>query len=206
MEKRLVNCDILRILAFIFVISVHFLSYIGFYNQINEGPTMIGLNILRCLFMSCVPLFLVLTGYLMCNKEFNAKYIKKLGRIVLTYFLCSIVCLVFLHFIENRSLSTLKFYLFEILSFNAAPYSWYVNMYIGLYLIIPFLNILWKNIPKKKQKQYFIFILSILFVLPTLFNIYNFQDINWWLNPASSKVYQQIIPNYWEGNSYRMLS
>ena len=79
MEKeRLINCDFLRILALIFVISVHSISYIGFYSTINEGPTMWLLNILRCLFIICVPLFILLTGYFMSKKELNKSYLKKL--------------------------------------------------------------------------------------------------------------------------------
>lgn len=160
---------------------------------------MLILNIIRCLFMTCVPLFIILTGYLSINKELNKNYFKKIFRIILTYVLCSIACLIALHFIENRPVLSLKEYIFSILSFNAAPYSWYVNMYIGLFLIIPFLNILWKNLKTKKYRQYLIVVLVLLFVIPTITNIYNFNDTNWWIHPSISKSYQQIIPNYWLG-------
>ncbi len=206
MKTRNVNCDILRIFAFLMVISVHFLIYTGFYNVINHGKVMLLLNISRCLFITCVPLFIVLTGYLMKDKELSKDYIKKLSRIIITYILCSIACMLLLHFIDKREVLTLKEYIFQILSFKGAEYSWYVNMYIGLYLIIPFLNILWKNLKTKRQKQYLIFIISILVVLPTLINIYNFDDIKWWLNPASRTTYQQLIPNYWQsGGGYVIL-
>lgn len=204
-KNRSLNCDILRIMAFLFVLAVHSLSYIGFYSETTTGPTMLILNIVRCLFITCVPLFLVLTGYLMSKKELTKDYIKKLSRIIITYLLCSIVCLICLHFIEKRPIGTIKDYFFEILSFQAAPYSWYVNMYIGLYLIIPFLNILWKNLKDKKQKQYLIIVLLILIVSPTIFNIYNWQDFSWWLNPSRNRAYQQIVPNFWQGGGYPIL-
>lgn len=127
MKTRNINCDILRIIALLFVISVHSLSYIGFYGVINEGPTMLFLNIARCLFMSCVPLFIVLSGYLMSKKELNKNYLKKSIRIIATYILCSIACLIGLYFIENQEMLSIKDYFFKILLFQAAPYSWYVN-------------------------------------------------------------------------------
>lgn len=123
MSKRLINCDILRMIAFIFVISVHSLLYIGFYEQDNTGFTMFFLNIVRCIFMTCVPLFAVLSGYLMKDKELSKNYIKKLFRIIITYILCSIACIICLHFIENRDVLSLKNYIAQILSFEAAPYS-----------------------------------------------------------------------------------
>ena len=68
MKKRIINCDILRIVAFLFVISVHSMRYLGFYESINSGRLMAILNILRVILMACVPIFMVLTGYLMSHK------------------------------------------------------------------------------------------------------------------------------------------
>lgn len=166
---------------------------------------MLFLNIARCLFGICVPIFIVLSGYLLAKREFNKNHICKLGRIVIVYILCSIVCLLVLHFIENRDVLRLKDYIFQILSFEAAPYSWYVNMYFGLFLLLPFLNVLWNNLKNKKQKQYLLLVLIVIAVLPNTLNIFNFYDLNWWLEPTSSHVYQKLVPDYWGGISYIIL-
>ncbi len=205
MSKRNLNCDILRIIAFIFVIAVHSLSNINFYNTITKDITMLGLNILRPLFMTCVPLFIFLSGYLTKEREFNKTYVLKLGKILLTYLLCAIACLITLHFIEHREALSIGGYIISILSFDAAPYGWYVELYIGLYLLIPFLNKLWQALPNQKSKQNLILVLIFLFVLPTAINIYNINDLNWWLHPAKSQNYAQLMPNYWMGNWYPIL-
>ena len=179
MKERSINCDVLRIMACFFVISVHSLRCVGFYDEVTQGSNMLFLNIARCLFEICVPIFIVLTGYLLTKREFNKNHICKLGRIVIVYILCSIVCLFALHFIENRDVLRLKDYIFQILSFEAAPYSWYVNMYFGLFLLLPFLNVLWNNLKNKKQKQYLLLVLIIIAVLPNTLNIFNFNDLNW---------------------------
>ena len=205
MKTRNINCDFLRIIALLFVISVHSLLYIGFYDTVNDGPTMILLNIARCLFITCVPIFMILSGYLMSKKEFNRKYLQKIIRIISTYFLCSLMCIIAVYFIENQEMLPLKDYFFQILSFKAAPYSWYVNMYLGLFLLIPFLNILWNNLKGQKPKQYLIVILFIIGILPNSINIFNFDSLNWWLEPSSSRLYQQLIPDYWATTTYIIL-
>ena len=168
MTKRNLNCDILRIMAFIFVIAVHFLLNTNFYNIITKDITMLALNILRPLLMTCVPLFIFLSGYLTKEREFNKAYVLKLGKILLTYFLCAIACLITLHFIEHREALSIGGYIISILSFSAAPYGWYVNMYIGLFLLIPFLDKLWQALSTKKSKQNLILVLCFLLILPSI--------------------------------------
>lgn len=141
----------------------------------------------------------------MKEKTFNKDYLKKIGRIVLTYILCSIACIILLTIIESREIFSIKTYISSILSYKAAPYSWYVNMYLGLYLIIPFLNILWNNLKTKENKKMLLIVLVLIIVLPTLLNIWNFDSLDWWLHPGSSNTYQTIMPNFWVGLGYPIL-
>ena len=188
MKKRIINCDILRIVAFLFVISVHSMRYLGFYESINSGRLMAILNILRVILMACVPIFMVLTGYLMSHKVLSKEYYLKIKRIILTYLLCSIVCYVVGSYLDEDSIISFKEFIFKLLEFKAAPYSWYVEMYIGLYLIIPFLNILWNNMNSKKERIILILTLFALMSLPTMINIKS-----------------HIIPAYWMGSFYAIL-
>ena len=206
MKQRSINCDLLRILALLFVIGVHTLLNTNFYYTITKGPVMLFLHICRCLFMSCVPIFIILSGYLMSKKELNKSYLKKIIRIIATYLICSTLCFILIHVIEgNTSELSIINYTSGILSFSAAPYAWYVEMYIGLFLLIPFLNILWNNLKNKRQKQYLLLILFVLGILPNAVNIFNLQDPSWWLNPASSKAYHQLVPDFWVGTTYVIL-
>ena len=70
-NKRVAGLDIIRALAVLFVISVHYFKNTIFYSIPMTGKTMIILNSLRWLFFICVPLFMILTGYLSRNKEPN---------------------------------------------------------------------------------------------------------------------------------------
>lgn len=63
-------------------------------------------------------------------------------------------------------------------------------MYIGLFLLIPFLNILWNNMDGKKRK-WLLLTLLLLTTLPSLFNCWNILGIK---NVNTNTLF----PNYWE--------
>ena len=65
MKERNINLDLIRCVAVIFVISVHFCLNSAFYEVTCSGMRMLIMYILRTAFITCVPLFLMLTGYLM---------------------------------------------------------------------------------------------------------------------------------------------
>jgi surface polysaccharide O-acyltransferase-like enzyme len=80
MKQRNVNLDIIRCVAVLFVLSVHALSDLGFYDFTCTGKRMLVLCMLRVIFMSCVPLFMMLTGYLMNQKTLSLKYYKGINE------------------------------------------------------------------------------------------------------------------------------
>lgn len=177
MKERNINLDLIRVVAIFSVIAVHFIRNIGFYGVNIFG---IGLSIavfFRTLFMICVPLFLLLTGYLMNKKSLSKKYYIGIVRIIYFFVIAKIVYLIinWLYFKEINSLSDVLLNVFNYEN----DYSWYINMYLGLFLIIPFLNLIYNNLANKKQKQFLILILIILGSLSSL----NFKITiipNWW--------------------------
>ena len=72
MKKRNINLDIIRSIAVFSVLSVHFFLNNGFYTEIIKGKRMLVMFTMRKAFMICVPLFAILTGYLM-NKKILSK-------------------------------------------------------------------------------------------------------------------------------------
>ena len=63
-SKRDLGLDYTRILAFLLVVTVHFFLHSGFYGNAMQGEKMYIMTAIRTLCMSCVPLFLLLTGFL----------------------------------------------------------------------------------------------------------------------------------------------
>ena len=195
-KKRSPAADIIRIYAFFCVVAVHFFLQSKFYDGWFEGNMMLVMTILRTSFMICVPLFLMLSGFLMRKKALSVDYYKRISKIIITYVLASIVCILYSKFGLFADI-TIKTAIQSILSFSGAPYSWYVEMYLGLFLIIPFLNVLYNNIPTKKWKLVLLASFIALTSLPGVVNVYNFNSLDWWLMPSSSFETTKIIPSWW---------
>ena len=148
-REREFGADCIRILALCLVYWVHFYLRNGFYS--SEASDVWGFIavMFRPVFMCCVPLFMVLTGYLKCGKEWSWKYYLSLLPILISYVLISAIHLPYKIFWQNEVLSV-RGWIKEFLAFELAEYGWYIGMYIGLFLLSPFVNILWNNIKKKK--------------------------------------------------------
>lgn len=196
-EKRDYSLDIIRIFATFTVLSVHFFLNNGFYQETIGGPKFYFMCIIRNFFMICVPLFLLLTGYLMGKKTLSKKYYLGITKTLSIYVLASIACIIYRKSVGQTDYD-LKHALFAILDFSGAAYSWYIEMYIGLFLLIPFVNLIFQNLDQKGRKI-LIATLLVLTSIPTFVNIYNFDMENWWLNPSSDATYQKILPFWWPG-------
>ena len=202
--RRSVNMDILRIIAFLFVPSVHFFLHNGFYSQTVDNPRMVIMTLMRNLFLLCIPLFLLLTGYLQGNKKIepNGKYFLKIFKFVIPYLIImtfDLLYIVFFLHVKNPESTTwqygIKEYIQNYTSFT--HYSWYVEMYLGLFLLIPFLNLIWQNLKNKKQEHVLLIVMFILMIAPTIFNYYQFDADK--IMACSNDSYWDIFPNWWAG-------
>lgn len=198
-KSRDTGLDITRIVAFMSVPAVHFFLNSGFYDIPVKGNKMYIMVIFRTLFMICVPLFMLLSGYLMSGKKImmDKKSIlnqyKKLDKIIITYVLATIIIIFYRNFYLHEHLN-LKNSISNILGYN--QYSWYVEMYIGLFLLIPFLNCLWHSI-QKDSRTMLVIVMILLTTLPSLLNIWNFESLETLRSPWLSTNYNSLVPDWW---------
>ena len=193
--NRKPSLDIIRCLALLTVAGVHFFLHSDYYNTPIVGGKMYAFTLIRQFCMICVPLFIILSGYLMSKHTVSAKFYKKIIYILSIYFMASVCCTLFKVLYQNEQFNLIKF-VQKILNFSAAPYSWYVEMYIGLFLLCPFLNSAYNNLKSKKEKTVLILTMLFLSALPHIVNIYR-PDLQWFSNPTSSQSYVKLIPSYW---------
>jgi len=197
--NRVGGIDLIKSVAIFFVISHHFFLNNGYYYEVMQGTEMFIATFLRWIFYTCVPLFLLTTGYLMRKKELNKKYYKSLSKIVIAYLIISIITLIVRMYYFQDGLTWTKG-IIEIFRFNTNGYSWYVNMYIGLFLLIPFLNVLYNNLRTPKEKQVLIISLILLTSVSRLFpNWWNsifpltFYFIGAYINEYSIKIKKSLV-------------
>ena len=134
----------------------------------------------------------------MCNKTLKKGYYSGIRKTIIVYILVAIACIIYKSCNGSYTLTTLYIFLLGIFDFSGANYSWYIEMYIGLFLIIPFLNIIYKNLDSRKAKKIFLLITLIaITILPSLFNVFKFDSYEWWANPAVDTDTQKLMPSWW---------
>lgn len=180
-KQRSVGLDLIRCIAILFVIASHFFLNTPGLSVRFEGPSLFIQGMIQTLTLVNVPLFLLLTGYLNLKKKVNKNYYKGIIAVILSYIFISIVTILFKIYVLGESRTIIQWIL-SITDFSAIAYAWYIEMWIGLFLLTPFLNILWNNIETRRHKMVLIVTLYILCALPDFFNRYGIQ----------------LVPGYWE--------
>lgn len=189
LQRRVAGLDIIRALAIVCVIGGHYFINTDFNSTPFNTPLMFGLGMLQTFTLIGVPLFLLLTGYLNINKIVpDKKYFKGIWRVIIAYVVFSILTIVFRKYYLGESRSTIKWIL-SIFSFQAIPYSWYIEMWIGLFLLTPFLNKLWHACDDKRHRQILIAVLFLTAALPDFTNRYGLH----------------LLPGYWVNATYPLL-
>ena len=194
LSRRNSALDITRIVALFTVISVHFFLNNGFYSEPMFGKRMLVMTVMRSAFMICVPLFIMLTGYLMSRKTLSRGYYHGIVKTLGIYLLASLACAVYK--IVNFGYKP-TWMIWGLFDYTTANYAWYIEMYIGLFLLIPFLNLAYNNLPSRKTKLVLLVTLIGLTSLPSIVNIYNFTVEGWWKTPYLSVEYRKFAPDWW---------
>ena len=122
--------DVIRLTALFFVCATHFFLYSGYNDVVMEGPVMFVMTAAKSLFRTCVPIFITLTGYLMCEKKLSLRYFKGIIRVLAIYVVFSVVYTVYAREIIHDAayggtapqlLLTLAE---KLLNYSAVPYGW----------------------------------------------------------------------------------
>ena len=197
-SKRNPSIDLLKILSFFLVVCVHFCTHSGFMTEPHMGFTMYVMNVAYAFSNTCVALFIMMTGFLMTNKRLSKSYYKGIIRVVIMYILCCDVCLIYKVVKYDYALSFYE-WTKRILDFSASDYGWYFEMYLGLFILIPFLNLAYHGLDTRKKKLVLLATMIALTALPGVLNIFNFELGGWWAQPSLSREYMKLIPNFWAG-------
>lgn len=163
-KQRFVGIDLVKILACFLVVCIHFFLYTGFYAEPiseNFGQPQI---YFRWVAFLCVPLFMITTGYLMKNKTMSGKYYTGIIRVLVQYAIISVVCLIY-----NTKHFEREYTGWEIfsgfLNYSNAQYGWYVEYYICIFLIIPFLNLAYNGLKTQRQRGVLVIMVFALSIL-----------------------------------------
>ena len=151
--------ELLRIAAMLLIVTGHLIGHNDLLNRLPAGSLNYYLvSLLQVLCYPATNIYVLISGYLLCEKRFKVRRVFTLWAQVWIYsvlgFLFGAVLL------RQVSLSGL---LKSVLPISGKIY-WFATVYFGLYLLMPFLNLLIDRMDRK-QHRYCLLILTLLFSL-----------------------------------------
>ena len=168
-KQRIEYLDLLKFIAILSVISLHVFQIWNNGQQILHFDFYALAEITR----PCVPLFLMITGALLLNREIEIKlfFKKKWARLIYPFIFFMIIHLCFI----------------DLYSFNPLTYNWYFWMILGAYLSIPVINkyILNANLSDLEYFVVLILFSLLIYQLLFIFKISNNIDLNFFIGPVS---------------------
>jgi len=166
-QNRYTGVDILRCAAISMVITLHYLIAIGYYDEQTGTLHFYILSLLRWFSMCSCPLFMMMSGFLLSHRKVDRRHFLKTGKVFRNYF--SLVVIFFALNPDAFSTETIKTYI-------NLDYMWYVNMYLGLALVTPFLNIMYSRLSEREKEILIIILISI----SSLWTITAHWTTNYW--------------------------
>ncbi len=173
--KRQSGIDLIRITGLFFVVGVHQFLYNRFYYEPQVGIWMWSADVWRWLFFCCNGIFMMLSGYLRCGKTELHDCYRGLIPVLVGYTLCCAIIFP-VQAMLGEKLSLIE-WITRFVTFG--NYAWYVEMYIGLILFSPVINLGLKQMDDKTLGR---FATIMVFVS----SVYNATILD-------------IVPNYWSG-------
>lgn len=155
-SERNASVDLARALAAFLVCFVHVFLFLGYYEAPMVGKVMFGFTGLRTIALLCIPLFMLITGYLCIDRTAIDKVYRSIGS-----FMGSVLLLTTAAYCIATPAWSLSEGISYILNTLTDEGAWYVCMYAGLLLLMPFLNTGWEKLDHK-SKQTLLLILMFL--------------------------------------------
>lgn len=165
MKERSPGLDLVRTAAILCVLVTHAISYTGVMSTPHTAPAFGVYLVMRFAAMAGVPLFLLLSGYLCCEKRLSRTYYGGVLSVILSYGVIASAAVV-VSSVSGAQTYTVWEGIRGILNFTAHGYAWYVEMYLGLFLLIPFFNLVFDGLGTARARGFLILTLAALTFLP----------------------------------------
>ena len=164
-NERLFNFELMRIISMFMIVVWHVIMHSDLIGR-SSGTLNFVLEFIYDIFSIHVNSFVLLSGYFQYNKKFNWR--KLIPLINATWFYKALFAILFLS-LGIVWISKIDFIMFLLplnITANYKTFYWFINVYIVLYIISPFINILIKNLSQKEHRRLVIVLFVCLSILP----------------------------------------
>lgn len=185
-KQRQSNIELLRIIAISFVVILHYNNeQMGGGLLYANGINKIVLDVLECMSICAVDIFIICSGYFLCNskKRTLSKPFFLLVELIVMQQLC---------YVAGVWLNGISFKWSTVIT-NFLPQNWFITLYIVLYLISPYINIVFNYLNDKKNKILLLLIVFLFSIYPTC--LYAFECLTGRDFAGMNTIENAIAPN-----------
>lgn len=144
------NLELLRIVAMLLIIIGHTIGHTHLLDAISPRTINYYLvSLLQIISYPATNIYVMISGYLLCDKRFNTKRIALIWIQVFFYSLLLFLATVLIGAEPFSIISFIK----VILPISGNQY-WFARVYIGLYLLIPFINKFLSSLNKRSYQAF----------------------------------------------------
>lgn len=179
-NSKIQSIDNLRVIATISVILLHVSASVALrYETLKLDVWWVG-NIYDSFTRFCVPLFLMISGALLLNKEYAPMefFRKRTVRILYPFLFWSLLYFVYYWYIQKPANRPIGFeailqWAFELAKSGISYHFWFIYMLLGLYAVLPFVVSYFRA--ASTRSQHFICAFSLLFIVANSVGLYVFS-------------------------------
>ncbi len=163
-KKRMANIELLRILAMMMVVMLHFLSKGNVLPKLTSSMDANGVLawVLESLSIVAVNVYMIISGYFLVQSKFHFHRLIELILQVLFYSLLVPICLISLGILSLQDITTYQIlhYIFP----TQMLHYWFVTAYVLMYLFSPVLGTAVKSMSQKQLQVTLALLLVVLSV------------------------------------------
>lgn len=177
--KRVYYLDLLKFIAIVCVCSYHF-AFLGNLDYIDGvSKRIFATRLLFNINSICIPLFFMVNGSLLLNRELKIKkYILKCLLILFQYYFWRFITILALSRVNDIDLSIIgrsnifnAVFLWSDIDGIDLAHLWFIPSLLCVYFVFPFIKFAFDRLDNDKYgKTLFFYLLSILFVICFIFN------------------------------------
>lgn len=162
--NRQSNFELMRIISMVMIIIIHLIFHSVLSSTTNEKLQLV-IDFLVLLCSVCVNSFILLTGYFQCENKFS---IKKVVDILKSTWFYKVLFLIIALMISIMPITNIEIFE-ELLPIDMRDY-WFINLYIVLYILSPYINILIKKMSQSEYRRLLIISFILFMVIPIVTN------------------------------------
>ena len=162
-NSRNSNFELMRIVSMFFIVLCHIIGH-GQMLEHSSGVLQLILRIISYIGIVHVNSFVLLTGYFQYNKKFS---VRKLLKIINQQWFYKVIITLLFVFLGIQTVTKLELFN-NLLPFDITGNYWFINCYIVLYILSPFLNRFIEHTNQKEHRRCLLVFLLLFSIIPML--------------------------------------